>query len=76
MLNRKGISKGNIKFEKEVREVILKEVLDYKDDNEISNIINKKFNLKSSHKDVMNYLQREYGTSSKRRLLKKFNGGK
>ena len=76
MLNRKKINKGNIKFNDTITERILKEVLNYRDDNEISEIINKEFNLKSTHKDIMNYLQREYGTSSKRRLLKRFNGGK
>lgn len=76
MLNRKKINKGNIKFNDTITERILKEVLNYRDDNEISEIINKEFDLKSTHKDIMNYLQREYGTSSKRRLLKKFSGGK
>lgn len=76
MLNRKKINKGNIKFNDTITERILKEVLNYRDDNEISEIINKEFDLKSTHKDIMNYLQREYGTSSKRRLLKKFSGGR
>lgn len=76
MLNRKKINKGNIKFNDIITERILKEVLNYRDDNEISEIINKEFGLKSTHKDIMNYLQREYGTSSKRKLLKKFIGGK
>lgn len=76
MLNRKKINKGNIKFNDTITERILKEVLNYRDDNEISEIINNEFDLKSTHKDIMNYLQREYGTSSKRRLLKKFSGGK
>lgn len=76
MLNRKKINKGNIKFNDIITERILKEVLNYRDDNEISEIINREFDLKSTHKDIMNYLQREYGTSSKRRLLKKFSGGK
>lgn len=76
MLNRKKICKGNIKFNDTITERILKEIMNYKDDNEISEIINKEFGLKSTHKDIMNYLQREYGTSSKRRLLKKFIGGK
>lgn len=76
MLNRKKINKGNIKFNDIITDRILKEVLNYRDDNEISEIINREFNLKSTHKDIMNYLQREYGTSSKRRLLKKFSGGK
>jgi hypothetical protein len=76
MLNRKKINKGNNKFNDTITERILKEVLNYRDDNEISEIINKEFDLKSTHKDIMNYLQREYGTSSKRRLLKKFSGGK
>lgn len=76
MLNKKKINKGNIKFNDTITERILKEVLNYRDDNEISEIINKEFDLKSTHKDIMNYLQREYGTSSKRRLLKKFSGGK
>lgn len=76
MFNRKKINKGNIKFNDTIKERILKEVLNYRDDNEISEIINKEFDLKSTHKDIMNYLQREYGTSSKRRLLKKFSGGK
>ena len=76
MINRKKINKGNIKFNDIITDRILKEVLSYKDDNEISEIINKEFYLKSTHKDIMNYLQRKYGTSSKRRLLKKFNGGK
>lgn len=76
MLNRKKINKGNIKFNDTIAERVLKEVLNYRDDNEISEIINKEFNLKSTYKDIMNYLQREYGTSSKRRLLKKFSGGK
>ena len=76
MLNRKKINKGNIKFNDTITDRILKEVLNYKDDNEISEIINNEFDLKSTHKDVMNYLQRQYGTSSKRKLLKKFIGGK
>lgn len=76
MLNRKKINKGNIKFNDTITERILKEMLNYRDDNEISEIINREFNLKSTHKDIMNYLQRKYGTSSKRRLLKKFSGGK
>ena len=76
MLNRKKINKGNIKFNDIIMDRILEEIINYKDDNEISEIINKEFGLKSSHKDVMNYLQRRYGTSSKRKLLKKFIGGK
>ena len=76
MLNRKKIKKGNIEFNDMITDRILEEVLNYKDDNEISEIINKEFDLKSSHKDVMNYLQRKYGTSSKRKLLKKFIGGR
>ena len=58
MLNRKKINKGNIKFNDIITDRILKEVLNYKDDN------------------VMNYLQRHYGTSSKRKLLKKFIRGR
>ena len=76
MLNRKKIKKGNIEFNNMITDRIFEEVLDYKDDNEISEIINKEFGLKSNHKDVMNYLQRRYGTSSKRKLLKKFIGGR
>lgn len=76
MLNRKKINKDNIKFNDVITDRILKEVLNYKDDNEISEIINKEFDLKSSHKNVMNYLQRRYGTSSKRKLLKRFIGGR